>query len=85
MISQSCVYFRFEWVHPYYQYDMYRGHGSIQGMRGVRKQRQQEEQNIWQPSRARAGYVLVQQQCSDYRVSLVSCSDTKITRTAVLK
>ena len=66
-------------------YDMYRGHGSIQGMRGVRKQRQQEEQNIWQPSRARAGYVLVQQQCSDYRVSLVSCSDTKITRTAVLK
>ena len=24
-------------------YDMYRGHGSIQGMRGVRQQRQQEE------------------------------------------
>ena len=57
---------------------MYRGHGNIQGMRGVRKQRQQEEQNIWQPSRARRGDVLIQQQCSDYRVRLALYSDTKI-------
>ena len=72
---------------------MYRGHGNIQGMRGVRKQRQQDEQNIWQPSRARAVFVLIQQQSIDYRVRLVSCSDTKVcrqfasgtTRTAVLK
>ena len=34
-----------------YYCDMYRGHGNIQGMRGVRKQLQQEEQNIRQPSR----------------------------------
>ena len=59
---------------------MHRGHGNIQGMRGVRKQRQQEEQNIWQPSRDRAGYILIQQQCSDYRVRLVLYSATKICR-----
>ena len=72
---------------------MYRGHGNIQGMRGVRKQRQQDEKNIWQRSRASAGYVLIQQQSIDYRVRLVSCSDTTVwrqfasgtTRTAVLK
>ena len=30
--------------------DMYRGHGNIHGMRRVRKQLQQKEQNIRQPS-----------------------------------
>ena len=30
---------------------MHRGHGNIQGMRGVRKQLQQEEQKIREPSR----------------------------------
>ena len=36
-----------------YYCDMYRGHGNTQGMRGVRKHSyiQQEEKNIWQPSR----------------------------------
>ena len=38
-------YFRFEWV-----YDTYIGHENVQGIRRVRKHRQQEERNIRQPS-----------------------------------
>ena len=33
-----------------YYCEMYSGHGNIQGIRGVRKQLQQEEQNMRQPS-----------------------------------